>query len=142
MPKPSISSAFPAFLLKIKEVTLYYLLFQFFINNSRKICILQAFPFFVKNRRNSCILLAFPNFFYQKLKKKLYITSFSSFLNDFQSIGSCPPPTARSHQNQQKLVKHRCFDIKMPKPLISQAFPAFLVKNHRKSCVLPAFPAF
>ena len=55
-------------------------------------------------------------------------TSFPSFLNDFQSIGACPPPTVRSHQNQQTLVKHICFDIKMSKQLILPAFPAFLLK--------------
>ena len=40
------------------------------------------------------------------------------------------------------LVKHNCFDIKMPKPLISSAFLVFFVQNQRNNCVLPAVPAF
>ena len=63
-------------------------------------------------------------------------------MNDFQSIGGWAPSAVGSHQNQQKLVKHSCFDIKMPKPLILPAFPAFFIKNQRNSCILPAFPAF
>ena len=63
-------------------------------------------------------------------------------MNDFQSIGGWAPSAVRSHQNQQKLVKHSCFDIKMSKPWILQAFPAFFIKNQRHSCILQAFPAF
>ena len=63
-------------------------------------------------------------------------------MNDFQSIGGWTPSAVRSHRNQQKLVKHSCFDIKMPKPLILPAFPAFFIKNQRNSCILQAFPAF